>query len=90
MWARPANTLLNIHRYASYLWSAGSLLQQWSVVKHANTLPEKCVLIEASSDLGLYSRFAAGSLARTEAIFHADDDIGIPETSSKCPLWILV
>ena len=81
-WARPANTLLNIHRYASYsLVSRILCFNNGPSLSHANTLPEKCVLIEASSDLGLYSRFAAGSLARTEAIFHADDDIGIPETS---------
>jgi hypothetical protein len=41
----------------------------------------KCVLVEASRDLGLYSRFAAASLSPTEAIFHTDDDLAVPEAT---------
>jgi hypothetical protein len=79
-WGRPANTLLNIRRYASYgLVSRILCFNNGPSLGRAKALPKKCVLIEASSDLGLYSRFAAGSLARTDAIFHADDDLGIPE-----------
>ena len=44
-------------------------------------MPDKFTLIESSSDLGLYSRFAAGSLATTDAILHTDDDLGVPEDS---------
>jgi hypothetical protein len=39
------------------------------------------VLLEASMDLGVQSRLAAASLAATEAIFHTDDDIVVPETT---------
>jgi len=79
-WARPNFALRNMHLYASY-----------KLVKHIvcfnngapfvdpKDLPRKCVLVEASADLGLTSRLAAASLASTEAVFHTDDDIAVPE-----------
>jgi len=44
-------------------------------------IPPKCVLIQASTNLGVYTRFAAASLARTDAVFHTDDDIVVPEST---------
>ena len=81
-WARPNFALRNMHLYASY-----------KLVKHIvcfnngapfvdpKDLPRKCVLVEASADLGLTSRLAAASLASTEAVFHTDDDIAVPEST---------
>lgn len=81
-WVRPANVITNLHRYASYrIVSQVLCFNNGAPLRESVALPSKCVLLEASSDLGLYSRFAAGSLARTEAIFHTDDDIAVPEST---------
>jgi hypothetical protein len=80
-WARPEYTISNIHRYATYgivnrilCFNNGSPLDRSKIAP-----TNKCVLIEASENMGLYARFAVASLATTDAIFHTDDDIGVPE-----------
>jgi hypothetical protein len=79
-WARPANVLKNIARYSSY-----AIVDQILCFNNGPPLDcvalssSKCVLIEASRDLGLYTRFAIAALAGTDAIFHTDDDIAVPE-----------
>ncbi len=81
-WARPQYALLNLRRYSAY-----SIVRQIlcfnngaPLIRRAQ-LPPKCVLVEASSDLGVASRLAVASLATTEAIFHTDDDLCVPEST---------
>jgi len=79
-WARPDNVMRNLVRYSSY-----DIVQQIfcfnnsARLEGACRLPSKCVVVEASQDLGLYTRFAIAALSPTDAIFHTDDDIGVPE-----------
>jgi hypothetical protein len=80
-WARPAAMLDNIRRYASYATVDRILCFNNGPAFGKGALPNKCVMIEASQDLGLWTRFAAGALARTEAILHTDDDILVPEST---------
>ena len=81
-WARPANTIMNLHRYASYgLVKNVFCFNNGPQLLPSRPLPKKCVLIQSSENLGLYPRFAAASLATTEAIFHTDDDLIVPEST---------
>jgi len=81
-WARPSHVSMNLQRYASYgIVKQVICFNNGPSLNGIATLPSKCVLIESSRDLGLYSRLAAASLATTNAIFHTDDDIGVPETT---------
>jgi hypothetical protein len=81
-WARPQNTVANLNRYASYrLVSQILCFNNGPSLRRFGPLPQKCVLVEASRDLGLYSRFAAASLAKTDAVLHTDDDIFVPEAT---------
>jgi hypothetical protein len=81
-WARPANTVLNLRRYAAYR-SVSQILcfNNGPSLSLMGKLPEKCVLIESTRDLGLHTRLATASLASTEALFHTDDDIVVPEAT---------
>jgi hypothetical protein len=69
---------MNINRYSSY-----AVVDRVICFNNGERLrgpfPSKCILIEASGNMGLYSRFAAAALATTDAIFHTDDDIGVPQ-----------
>src|SRR5215469_3734168 len=79
-WARPNLALRNMHLYASYkLVKHIVCFNNGAPFVQQKDLPKKCVLVEASADLGLTSRLAAASLASTEAVFHTDDDIAVPE-----------
>ena len=79
-WARPTLALRNMHLYASYrLVKHIVCFNNGSPFVEPRNLPNKCVLVEASADLGLTSRLAAAALASTEAVFHTDDDIAVPE-----------
>lgn len=79
-WARPALALRNMHAYAAYRAVSQVLcFNNGPRLDVGEGLPAKCVLIEASQDLGLFSRLTTGALARTDAIFHTDDDILVPE-----------
>ena len=81
-WARPRYALMNIHRYASYAGVKQVFCFNNGAPFASNTpLPRKCVLMEASTNLGVHSRLAAASLAETEAIFHTDDDLAVPEST---------
>jgi hypothetical protein len=80
-WARPDSLVRNLHQYASYRIVDQVLCFNNGRPLKAGKLPRKCVLVEASQNIGLYARFALASLARTEAIFHTDDDIFVPETT---------
>ena len=78
--ARPRNALFNLQTYSSYRIVKDILcFNNGAPLPPGTRLPRKCVLMEASKDLGLYSRFAAASLATTEAVFHTDDDLIAPE-----------
>jgi len=79
-WARPEYVLHNMNRYATYnIVESVFCFNNGPALKYSGSLPPKCNLIESSKDLGLYSRFATASLARTQAIFHTDDDLWVPE-----------
>jgi hypothetical protein len=80
-WARPDYLVRNLYRYASYGIVGQVLCFNNGPALKVGKLPRKCVLVEASENMGLYPRFALASLARTEAIFHTDDDICVPETT---------
>lgn len=81
-WARPFYVSMNLERYASYdIVKQVVCFNNGPPLERTRALPRKCVLIESSKDLGLYSRLAAASLATTSAIFHTDDDIGVPEAT---------
>jgi hypothetical protein len=81
-WARPAYAMINIQRYSSCRIVKQVLcFNNGARLTHSGRLPAKCVLVEASKDLGLYSRLAVASLASTEAIFHTDEDLFVPETT---------
>ncbi|HKD08959.1 MAG TPA: hypothetical protein VKB79_23855 [Bryobacteraceae bacterium] len=77
--ARPRNALFNLQTYSSYRIVKDILCFNNGAPLVSGRLPRKCVLMEASKDLGLYSRFAAASLATTDAVFHTDDDLIVPE-----------
>lgn len=80
-WLRPKFAMSNIERYARSLIVHSILCFDNAATLKGQALPEKCTLIESSKDLGLYSRFAAGALAKTDAVFHTDDDLYLPEGS---------
>jgi hypothetical protein len=83
-WARPAYTVANLCRYDSYsVVSQVLCFNNGPSLRGLASIPKKCTLIEASRDVGLYSRLAAASLAGTDAIFHTDDDLAVPETTMR-------
>jgi hypothetical protein len=79
-YARPRNALFNLHAYSSYsIVKDIFCFNNGAPLTEAGRLPRKCVLVQASKNLGLYPRFATASLAATEAVFHTDDDLILPE-----------
>jgi hypothetical protein len=80
-WARPASALKNVHKYASYSIVKNIILFNNGASLSRAVVPSKCVLVEASENMGVYPRLAIASLATTEAIFHTDDDLTLPEPS---------
>jgi hypothetical protein len=79
-WARPGNVWRNVVRYSSYgIVRKIFCFNNGARLVGTSELPPKCVVVEASEDLGLYTRFAIATLAPTDAICHTDDDIGVPE-----------
>jgi hypothetical protein len=83
-WARPEYLLTNLYRYCFYtIVDRIICFNNGPPLTRASGLSSKCIFIQASADLGLYARLAAASLARTEAIFHTDDDIWVPEPTLK-------
>jgi hypothetical protein len=79
-WMRPSNIINNLYQYSSYRRVSQVIcFNNGPPLGRCAKIPVKCVLIEASTDLGVYTRLAAASLARTNAVFHTDDDILIPE-----------
>jgi hypothetical protein len=83
-WARPDNVLRNLIRYSSYNIVRQILcFNNGPRLEGATALPSKCVLVEASHDLGLYTRFAIATLSATDAIFHTDDDVGVPASTME-------
>jgi Glycosyl transferase family 64 domain len=86
-WARPGCLLRNLHLYGSYgIVDRVICFNNGPPLCRASDLPRKCVLIEASTDMGLYPRLAVASLARSEAILHTDDDIWVPESTLEALL----
>jgi|SRR5664279_3512908 len=83
-WARPYYALRNIHLYASYSLVKHVLcFNNGAPLVHSSQLPKKCVLVESSANMGVTSRLAIASLASTEAIFHTDDDLAVPENTMR-------
>jgi hypothetical protein len=83
-WGRPTYVLFNLRRYASYgIVKQILCFNNGTPLISPRQLPAKCVLVESSTDLGLYSRLAVAALAGTDAIFHTDDDIGVPESTMQ-------
>jgi hypothetical protein len=80
-WARPYYLITNLRRYASYRIVDQVLCFNNGPALKVGRLPQKCVLVEASENMGVYPRLALASLARTDVIFHTDDDICVPETT---------
>lgn len=81
-WARPDCALMNISRYAVYgIVERIICFNNGPSLNMGRNRPKKCILVEASEDMGLYPRFAMAALARTEAIFHTDDDLAVPEAT---------
>lgn len=79
--ARPDFLIENLHVYASYRIVDRIICFNNGPPLRAARLPRKCVLVEASENLGLYPRLAMGALARTQAVLHTDDDIQMPEST---------
>ena len=83
-WARPGYLLRNLHQYGSYgIVDRVICFNNGPPLCRASDLPRKCVLIEASTNMGVYPRLAVASLAESEAILHTDDDIWVPEPTLK-------
>ncbi|NQU20967.1 MAG: hypothetical protein HQ567_06755 [Candidatus Nealsonbacteria bacterium] len=76
-WKRPQN----VERIVTGL-NASDLVDEIIVFDNnpACELPPlvDCTLIQADRDLGLYTRFTAGCLARNEAVLWQDDDLLLP------------
>ena len=81
-WRRTSNVERLVRSYSCY-----AMIREILVVCNSEGVPEvssseaHVVVIRASEDLGLYSRFAAASLARNRCILLADDDLLVPEAT---------
>jgi hypothetical protein len=80
-WARPRSALKNLRAYSSY-----AIVKNVMCFNNGAPLPRaglspKTVIVESSENLGVYPRMAVASLATTDAIFHTDDDLLLPERS---------
>ena len=79
-WKRPLNVEHNALAYLKY-----DLVSEVIVFSNADkplefaTMPFGLTVIRSTNDLGLYTRFAAASLAVRRCIMHTDDDLFIPE-----------
>lgn len=81
-WRRPHNVLQNLRHYAAFnIVHRVICFNNGPRLRYHGRLPDNVVVIEASQDLGLYSRLATGALATTSAVFHTDDDLLVPESS---------
>ena|SRR6516165_10474506 len=81
-WARPEYLLTNLYRYSFFtIVDRIICFNNGPPLTRTPQLSVKCTLIQSSENLGLYARLAAASLARTDAIFHTDDDIWVPEAT---------
>jgi hypothetical protein len=81
-WARPDCVLANLQRYASYgIVDRVICFNNGPPLRCPSDLLRKCVLVEASTNMGVYPRLAIASLAETEALFHTDDDLWVPEAT---------
>ncbi len=81
-WARPDCMRHNLETYASYA-AVDQIIcfNNGPPLRFKAALPAKCLLVEASRDLGLAARMAMGALAATPAILHTDDDLLMPEST---------
>jgi len=83
-WRRPEQVRVNAVRCAGY-----KLVSEVIVFTNAgppldlSLCPRPATQITANYDLGLYSRFAAATLAANECILHLDDDLMVPEDTLK-------
>ncbi len=81
-WRRPRNMEHLIARYRAY----GCISEIMIVCNGGSpfTLPagsKSPVTIRCSTDLGLFTRFAAAALAQNPCVLHVDDDLQIPRTT---------
>lgn len=82
-WARPDNVQRLLADYQR-MDAVASIVVVNNNPANNYTPPEGCsklVRVDASADLGLYSRFAAAALAKTPAVLIVDDDIVLPQTT---------
>lgn len=78
-WARPANVRELVERYLGHPAVTGITVvdnapRNQPLLYHAS-LPAGLTYVRSSSDLGLYSRFAAAALAPIDPVLLVDDDI---------------
>lgn len=81
-WARPECTLRNLATYATYAAVDRIIcFNNGARLAFPSRLPAKCLLVEASENIGVLPRLAMGALAATPAILHTDDDLLLPEST---------
>jgi hypothetical protein len=78
---RPRSMLENLRTYAGYRLVDRIICFNNGAPLDPKSVPGKCVLVQASENMGLYPRFSMGALSRTQAILHTDDDILVPEST---------
>jgi hypothetical protein len=81
-WARPGCTIRNLEAYSTYT-AVNQIIcfNNGPRLKFTPRLPPKCLLVEASENVGVSVRMAMGALAATPAILHTDDDLLLPEST---------
>lgn len=90
-WARPENVRRFAHYYATHDLIERVLIgdnNAWSKklnVVHGTPveIQDKITVVGMSDDLGLPSRFALGTLARTNAVLIVDDDIDVADNTIR-------
>ena len=81
-WARPACTKHNLEAYAAYAGVDQVIcFNNGPRLEFTPRLPKRCLLVEASANVGVTARMAMGALAATPAILHVDDDLLLPEST---------
>ncbi len=81
-WARSACTVRNLETYSTYA-AVDQIIcfNNGPKLNFTPHLPAKCLLVEASNNVGVTARMAMGALAATPAILHTDDDLLLPEST---------
>jgi hypothetical protein len=83
-WNRPDNVHQLAERYSSMPLVREVLVLNNNPAIKINKVSDKMTVICASHDLGLFSRFAVASMARTPSVLLVDDDLFLPEETVRC------